>query len=50
MVIVRPDGGIANQMNLYALGRYLAYKLNTELKMINAPMRSIARAYKFCGD
>ena len=33
MVIVRPDGGIGNQVNLYALGKYIAYKLNTELKI-----------------
>ena len=33
MVIVQLDGGLGNQMDQYAVGRSLALKLNTELKL-----------------
>jgi len=33
MIIVKLAGGMANQMFPYALGRHLAYKLNTDLKL-----------------
>ena len=33
MVIVRPTGGLANQLDQYGVGRSLARKLNTELKL-----------------
>lgn len=33
MVIVRISGGLGNQFYIYAIGRYLAYKLDTELKL-----------------
>lgn len=33
MVIVKPGGGLGNQMDQYAVGRCLAYKLNTEFKL-----------------
>ena len=33
MIIARITGGIGNQLSRYAAGRWLAYKLNTELKL-----------------
>lgn len=33
MVIVNIAGGLGNQFKQYAAGRFLAYKLNTELKL-----------------
>jgi len=33
MIIVRINGGLGNQMFQYAIGRSLAYRLNTELKL-----------------
>ena len=33
MVIVELSGGLGNQLFQYAFARFLAYKLNTELKL-----------------
>lgn len=33
MVIAQLDGGLGNQIDQYSVGRYIAYKLNTEFKI-----------------
>jgi hypothetical protein len=33
MVVVKLEGGMGNQLFQYAAGRYLAQKLNAELKL-----------------
>ena len=45
MVIVNLGGGLANQMNQYAVGRYLAIKLNTELKIDTSWCSPIRRGH-----
>src|SRR5262245_27597958 len=46
MVIIGLDGGMGNQMFQYAMGRHLARKLNTELKLdIENVVRNKEREY-----
>jgi len=33
VVIAQLDGGLGNQIDQYSVGRYIAYKLNTEFKI-----------------